>query len=177
MISLIPQSLLKAGFFVALAAVLFGIVMIIKNMLKGSKKQKVFNAVSLLCVLIMAVSWFMNFGWFRFALTIMPIPLVHIAVFLILINIAMKYEGKKFCIISVLTQITFLLTYLLFPDGGDIGGMYVFFGRIHSDTIAMVCWGISVCMFLVNAALLVSLAVMTSRARMKLKTETVKEEA
>ncbi len=171
MLSLIPQEILKMGFFIALAAVVLGIVVVVKNMLKGSKKQKVFNAISLACVLIMAVSWFMNFGWFRFALTFMPVPLVHIAFFVVIINLAAKYTERKIYIAIILTQITFLMTYLFFPDGGDIGGMYVLFGRIHNDVIAGRCFYISAYSLVANVALMITLIIMTLRAKKKITIE------
>ena len=59
---------------------------------------------------------------------------------------------KKYIILSCTT---YLLSYLLFPDGGDIGSMYLFFGLIRNDMIANIMMYIAPIIFIVNITVLI----------------------
>lgn len=94
--------------------------------------------LSALCILIVAISWITNMGWIRFFLTFLMVPVIHALVFF-----WTNYFSAKYCEIvpnlKKLTwffMLTYLLPYLLTPDGGDIGGIYFFFGLVKNDTLA-----------------------------------------
>lgn len=72
-------------------------------------------------------------------------------------------------------QITFVLFYLLLPDGGDAGGLYVFFGLVHNDVVATVCGAIASTIVKINIVLLVILALKAKKAERNMKTETIEE--
>lgn len=97
--------------------------------------------LTLLCMTIAAVSWLLNMGWLRFVMTYTLIPFVHAIIFFLANLFSAKYmqKSKKLKAIFIMFCITYLLSYLLLADGGDIGEMYVFFGLIHNNKIFYIC--------------------------------------
>jgi len=51
--------------------------------------------------------------------------------------------------------VTYILTYILLPDAGDYGGMYFFFGLIHSDLLSGIDLHISIIAFEVHFVLFI----------------------
>lgn len=171
MLSNMPDFLMWTAIFVSLSVIALASVKIIITLMKSSRKEKIYVLTAILCVLIMVASWFMNFGWLRFAFTIVPLPLVHIAALLIITVGAVRLNRRKINLAVVFMQITFLLSYLLLPDGGDVGGLYMFFGLIHNDTIAMVCAGIASTLIKINIVIMIVLLVKVFKAKKKIKAE------
>ncbi len=148
-----------------ISAVVFGVIFGIRYIEKEYKRDKgngcgstkKWRMLAILSVVIMSLSWIFNMGWFRVILTWIPLPLIHTIVFLLInIKTANKVSSfkrlKKYIILSC---ITYLLPYLLFPDGGDAGGMYLFFGLVRNDTIANIMMYIVPIVFVVNIAVLI----------------------
>ena len=123
----------------------------------SNKTAKKWYVIIILSVVIMILSWIFNMGWLRVVLTWIPLPFIHTVAFLFInIKTANKVSSfqslKKYIILSCTT---YLLSYLLFPDGGDIGGMYFFFGLIRNNLIASIMMYIAPIVLLANIAVLV----------------------
>ncbi len=126
------------GLFIFIAS----IVSLIKN---GNKAKFIYVIISILCVLIVAVSWIFNMGWLRFFLTFLTIPVTHAMIFMIANNFAASYVNKsvRLKIYVILSYVTYVLGYVLFPDFADYGPTYVFFGLIRNDVIADIAFTLS----------------------------------
>lgn len=130
---------------------------IISSRRNGNNIKLKYTLIAVLFVIIAIVSWIFNMGWLRFILTFLAVPIIHTIAFMIINNISLSYINKsvKLKRYVVLTYITYLLSYLLLPDGGDVGPMYVFFGLIHNDVVASISYNISSIVFIGNIVLLV----------------------
>ncbi len=156
--------ILIIGLFV-IVTVVVGVVFGVRfgsNQLKREKNchnraAKIWQILIILFVIIAILSWILNMGWYRFLWTLVLAPAIH-AVFFAIINIKSAEKVvlfprmKKYMVLSCAT---YLLAYLLFPDGGDIGEMYLFFGLIKSDAIANVLIYVAPIIFIVNGVILV----------------------
>lgn len=103
----------------------------------------------LLCILIMTASWLLNMGWYRIILTWLAFPIIHLVLFIIING---KILLKLFCskalkVYTLLSYVSYLLFYLMLPDGGDIGTMYVIFSLLHNNTVAYIAGVLSVTSF------------------------------
>ena len=144
-----------------LAAIIYAIVKYIKRPKKNNsiKSPKTRNIPSTVCIVIAAVSWVVNMGWYRVIFTWIAIPIIHPIIFKI-VNIRfarlVKLTGStlKTKFLSVLSCATYLLAYLLLPDGGDIGSTYMFFALIHSDKV-LIFLPIAILFFFANIAIMI----------------------
>jgi len=145
---------------VAFAAVVLGIVEISRKSRNtektNDKKAIVYRAVTVLCVVIMLASWIVNIGWYRIILTWIPIPLIHTVAFIIInfkaiSNISRSDKLKKYIPWS---WGTYLTSYLLFPDGGDDGGVRAFFNLIQNDALCTIAMCAAIICFCANVAVL-----------------------
>lgn len=142
-------------------AIVIGLRYVLKE-LKGDKNtnykaSKGWLVITILSVVVMALSWLFNMGWYRVILIWIPLPLIH-TIFFLVINI--RASGKvlafpKLKKYIILSCITFLLGYLIFPDGGDVGGMYLFFSLIRNDTVANIMMYVAPIIFIANIVILV----------------------
>ena len=129
------------GLLLVIGLIVFGIVKAIKvlkqNNFYGKKRTML---MSIFYILIVIASWFLNMGWIRFFMTFLLIPFIHAVVFILTNFFATKYFDKSTKIrkLNLWFTISYLIAYLLMPDGGDIGGLYFFFGLIHNDTLSYV---------------------------------------
>ena len=116
------------------------IIAIIKACKKGEHNKRKDILLTLLCIAIAAASWIFNMGWIRFIMTFLLIPFIHAIVFFLVNLFSSKYiqKSKKSRNIYIMLCITYLLFYLLLPDGGDVGEMYVFFGLIHNNILSYI---------------------------------------
>ena len=118
-----------------------GIVLWILKFKRTMHSESVIYGISMvLCIIIMIVSWCMNMGWYRFILIFFAVPVIHAVGFAIVNGIVLSklpYSGKL-KVYTILSYVTYLLTYICFPDGGDIPTKYVFFGLIKNDIVAEV---------------------------------------
>ncbi len=141
-----------------LAGLVVGIVLLIKHFTKkGHATAKRWYAVILFTVVVVFASWILNFGWFRVFLTWIPIPLAHTVAFMCInLKAASKASAHKpFKKLIALSCLSFLLTYLSFPDGGDVGGAYVFFGLIRNDFVVYIATYITLFALIFNIVIFV----------------------
>lgn len=159
---------LIAIIIIAVVVVLSGTIWaIIKSNREGNSIKIKVIITSVLCIVIAGVSWILNFGWIRFIMTFMLIPFIHAIVFF-LINLFTSFHINKsnnLKLFNFLYCITYLLAYLFLPDGGDVGGMYVFFGLIHSDWFVDISGSISTFAFICNIVLSVLQIIYLLKAR------------
>ena len=136
--------LIKAiGIFILLAIIggfVFGVICLVRLLLRLIKLKQpqiiVYYVTMILCILIVAASWIFNMGWYRVLLTWLTVPFVHPVIFVAINAIALPnliYSAKLRAYTSI-TYITYVLMYAFFPDGGDVGPAYVFFGLINNST-------------------------------------------
>ncbi len=138
-------------------ALLTGTAFLFFMVFSKNNSKRVHIIVSVLFAMTAMVSWLLNFGWIRFIMTLLFIPVIHSIAFIIINNRSASYMdcSAKLKRYVTLSYITYLSGYLLFPDGGDVGQMYLFFGLIRSNTIAELCYFPTVLLFTANIALLV----------------------
>ncbi len=120
---------------VAVGGVIWAVVKLAKS---NSSKAQTMIILSFVSVVIAAVSWVMNFGWMRFFLTFLLIPMIHGIVYFLVNLYYSKYVDKtpKMLKLNMFFIITYLIAYLFMPDGADYGEMYFFFGLIQSNTLS-----------------------------------------
>ena len=138
--------LLIIFFLVAILVVLGGTVWAVtKAKIEKSKSSKNNIIMTVVFIFIAAISWLLNFGWLRFIMTFMLIPFTHAIIFFLANLHVGKYLDKSTKIkkINLCFMITYLATYIFFPDGADYGGMYFFFGLIHNDILSIIAMCIS----------------------------------
>ena len=179
MMSAIPRMMLLV-FVVIVCMIAFAVLMaaiglsftIVKHNRSPICKKSVITAF--VAVAVAAVSWVLNFGWYRFIMTFVAVPIVHGMVFLISDLFFCKYVDKSSSLLklNIFYVLSYLLTYLFFPDGGDTGTMYFMFGLIHSDILSFVAFFISAIAFVCSVILLVVQIVMV----IKLKKASFKSE-
>ncbi len=154
------------GTVVVLGGAIWGVVRAIK---KGSKYRAFLIVLSLLCILIAAASWIFNMGWYRFILTFLLAPFIHAIIFFI-VNFFMAPAAERSRSVKILNLffcLTYLAMYLLFPDGGDHGPMYFFFGLVRNDVLSAVAMGVAFLAFAAHIALLVALITEGVRSKKK----------
>lgn len=138
---------LIAFFVLVVGVTIVGIIRIIK---KGSFNKATRIIVTMIDLIIVAISWMLNFGLIRFLMMFLLIPFVHGIIFLLTNIFISKYadKSKKIKILNLLFGITFLLAYIFMPDGDDTGMMYFFFGQIQDELLLGTAQTISIITFL-----------------------------
>ncbi len=147
--------------FVLFIGFILSVIAIIRRFkrakINGDKTAKKWYWLTLLCVVIMSISWIFNMGWFRVVLTWLPLPLIHACVF-VWVNFKLASYASSFEVLKkymTFSCITYLVPYLIFPDGGDVGGMYLFFGLIRNDIIASIMMCITPLALILNIIILI----------------------
>ncbi len=149
--------LLIAIIIIAVLVIVGGtIIAIVKSYKQDNSKLNAILA-SLLCIVIAGSSWVLNMGWIRFIMTFMLIPFIHAIIFFLinLFTAGYIHKSKKLRNINIFSCLTYLLFYILLPDGGDVGETYVFFGLVHSNLFSNICNAISGCALLGHIVLLI----------------------
>lgn len=153
-----------------IGAVVFGVVMVVRSLVKVARlkqpKALVYHILRVVCILIMVASWIFNIGWLRLALTFTGLPIIHAILFAYIAGKAIsKFElSAKLEKYTVLSYITYVAAYLLFPDGGDYGEMYLLFTQINSNTVAYVAMMLALACFVANVVFLILSAVEAKKA-------------
>ncbi len=113
--------------------------------------------ISIISVLIVFVSWILNMGWYRFALTFSLVPLMQATVFILTNMFMASYidKSKSIKLLNLLFCVTYLSIYILLPDTADYGEMYFFFGLIHSDPLAVIAQIVTEIAFLAHIVLFI----------------------
>ena len=98
------------------------------------KPRKIFIIMPFAILLIAAVAFILNMGWYRVILIILLIAPLHSLLFLFTTLYASDHAStnKTALKFSIINYILFPMTYILLPDGGDTRGMYMFFGLIKN---------------------------------------------
>ncbi len=167
--------------FFPIACVGLGVFTIVKSILslkKGGSGIKIFfSALTFLCIIFAILSWFLNFGWYRFFLTILPMPFVYSAFFVISNYTASVYVKRSVSlkISMVLSYISYLGAFALFPDADDYQD-YMFFRLIKNETVIDVCEDLSHALFALSIACLVFQIVKSVKMRIAMK-RNIKEAA
>lgn len=144
--------------FVAVVIIVGGVVWaIIKSGKSEAYTSKRIIIWTLYAIVIAAISWVFNFGWIRFFMTFLLIPVIHGIVFFSLNVLFAKYADKspKMSKLNLLFIITYILVYVLMPDGADTGEMYFFFGLIHNNILSGIANFISGISFIAHIVLLI----------------------
>ena len=150
---------------VAVVAVVYRIVHTVRmNKELGNRTGNKWIILTVLCAVAALISWIFNFGWLRVFLSLFGFPLFYGAFFCFANSMAAARMAeidamKKYIPWSC---ITYLLAYFCFPDGGDVGEMYVFFGLIRDDGIANIAMVASIAAFAANIVLLIREIVLAS---------------
>lgn len=105
---------------------------------------------------------------------LLGLPFLYSLVFLLIeIFSARKMEeAPSLKLLSVFSWISYLLSFLLLPDGGDTGSMYVFFGLLHSDPILSIAG--SLCGMAVTASTALLIAQLCILLKIRKRGQTVK---
>ena len=139
-----------AGFFLNLLGmirilVIYGCIgFVIVKIVQIIKKYKLLNIkgfiLSGICIIIATASFIFNIGWYRFAMMMVLLPIIQPILFLAINLIIAKHCDKiKFAkLVNYIFIITYLVFWVFLPDGGDAGSMYLFFGLVHNDELAIV---------------------------------------
>ena len=158
MITSISQKILSIALIVlVIVAILciIGLIFMIKN---GTKCKRWVIFASLVTISVAAVSWFTNMGYLRFFMTVCLIPAIHgLIVFFMNVNMAPYIEKhKSITILNILFCVTYLLSYILFPDNNGIDQSFFMFGRIQNNSLAEVAQIAATVSFFCHIALFVS---------------------
>ncbi|MBE7038910.1 MAG: hypothetical protein E7404_08430 [Ruminococcaceae bacterium] len=162
MLSNVPSSILLLllilmpviAVVVIVSGTIWGIYKARKN---NSPNKKKIILLSILAILIAAVSWILNMGWIRFVMTFMLIPFIHAIIFFFTNLFMASYvdKTKNIKILNLLFIMTYLLLYIFLPDAADYGEMYFLFGLIHNDLLSNIAYAISSISFLGHIVLFV----------------------
>jgi len=89
--------------------------------------------LSLLSILIVVVSYLMNFGFIRLFCLLMLIPFAHAIIVFAISVVASNYSSyRKIQMYNYMFCITYIFSNLLFPDSDELSTR-MFFGLIEND--------------------------------------------
>lgn len=153
--TLIPMLIRFVAIFVLVVYCIIKLVRILGGESFLGRKKAVI--LSIVYIFIAAISWVFNMGWLRFFLTIIFVPVIHAIAFLTVNLYSAKYfeTSRNIKTLNLFFVITYLMLYLLLPDGGDYGGLYFFFGLIRDDVLAVIASCVSSLAFTAHAILLI----------------------
>ena len=143
---------------IAFVVVVGGVVWAVKRARKNNESNSVKVIVlTLASMIIAAASWIFNFGWIRFFMTLLAIPIIHGLVYFAANLVFAKYtnDSAKMRKLNGFFIVTYLISYLFFPDGGDVGEMYFFFTLIRNDILSGIAYFVSSVAFIGHIVLFV----------------------
>lgn len=135
-----------AQFVVIVGFIVWGIVKLIKLIKKNNLvKNKKPLILSIICIIIATASLVLNMGWIRVCMIFMLIPIIQPILFLMTNLYASEFsvESPRLRIINFLFIITYLIFWVLLPDGGDIGPSYCLFNLVRNDDFTDVAFAVS----------------------------------
>ncbi len=140
-----------------LAAIACAVIAMVKAKKSGNRMRVRYDVISIVCVLVAAASWLLNFGWIRVIMTWTAMPFIHAILFFFVNHFAAAYVKKSRALNSfaVLSYVFYMAAYLCLPDYGDAPPAYVFFSQFHSDWVIGVCNTIAAIGFAGSAVCLV----------------------
>lgn len=142
------------------------------------KPRKIFIIMPFAILLIATVAFILNMGWYRVILIIFPIVPLHFILFFFtsLYSSDFAAKSKPILMFSIINYIIFPLTYLLLPDGGDTGGMYMFFGLIKNEALCSFSLSVAVNCFFASIAFILLQLIMTFKLKRKERLENEKNQ-
>jgi hypothetical protein len=152
----------------ALVMAIVGFVRIHSNLKKSKHPENIKYFYMLpMSIIVMLVSWILNLGWFRVVLTWICFPIIHAIIFGIVNGKALKklHLSAKLRVYTVVSYVTYLISYLSFPDAGDYGPPYAFFGLIRNSNILYIALPISLACFAANIVITVLQIIETCRVQ------------
>ena len=135
-----------ARFVAIVGLIIWGIVKLTKLIKKNNLvKNKRPLVLSIICIIIATASLVLNMGWIRFGMIFMLIPIIQPILFLMTNLYASEFfaESPRLRIINFLFIITYLIFWVLLPDGGDIGPSYCLFNLVRNDDFTDVAFAVS----------------------------------
>ena len=119
----------------------------------------------------MVSSWLLNMGWLHLFLTLIAFPIIHLVVFVIINGkILLKYFNcKKLKLYTLLSYITYSISYAFFPDDSD-NNTYVFFGLIHNNTFVDISYIICFSLFAAHITITILQLIEIHKAKKQIKT-------
>ena len=133
-------------FVAIIGLIIWGIAKIIKLLKKNRLiKNKKPLVLSIICIVIATASLVLNIGWIRFCMIIMLIPIIQPILFLMtnLYASQLFVDSPRLRITNYLFIATYLIFWVLLPDGGDIGPSYCLFNLVRNDAFTNVAWAVS----------------------------------
>lgn len=143
-------------------SVILSVALIVKSIIHykktGSAVKLKYNIISIVCTILVAVSYVFNIGWLRVFGLWLGIPFIHAMIFIASNSLSADYieHSPMLRINVVITDITYFLAYALLPDFGDIEGPYAFFGLIHNEALVTVCGVVAQIAFVANIICIVN---------------------
>lgn len=159
--------ILLAVFVVIFVSVLARLVIATVKTLKGRTKYTFFILLSVFSVLIAGVSWVLNMGWLRFFMTFLLVPFIHAFLVYIISLLSVKYYDRvaKLKLLNMIFLASYLFAYMFFPDGGDYGPMYCFFGLIKNDIFVTIAYYVSVAALMLHIVMFILIVVKMVKSR------------
>lgn len=133
-------------FVAIIGLIIWGIAKVIKLLKKNRPiKNKKPLVLSIICIVIATASLVLNIGWIRFGMIIMLIPIIQPILFLMtnLYASQLFVDSPRLRITNYLFIATYLIFWVLLPDGGDIGPSYCLFNLVRNDAFTDVAWAVS----------------------------------
>ncbi|MBQ3109952.1 MAG: hypothetical protein IJC69_02265 [Clostridia bacterium] len=128
------------------------------------KKKNNLMLLALLSIIIVAISYALNFGFVRLLGLITLIPFVHAVLVLIIGITASKYsEHKRIRLYNILFSLTYVLSNVFYPDADEVSG-HMFFGLIENSFMCNLGEVVSIVALIVHVFLLVLQLIEISRA-------------
>jgi len=106
------------------------------------KPEKVYIILPIVCLLISGAAYIFNMGWIRLIFTVFGIAPLYAVLFLASSFYAadcMK-EDRPIRVYTIISYVTFSLTYMLLPDGGDYGEEYFFFSPVRGSEFSSIAF-------------------------------------
>lgn len=170
----IPRYLLLflpiALFAIVVTIVISGAIWgILKDRKSGAWNRTKMLLFSMLALLIAAAAWIYNMGWIHLIMTFLGIPFIHAIIFVLNNLFVSSYtdESRTLKLQNRMFIITYLLLYLFLVDGGDVGGLYCFFGLLHNEWLIGIAQGIFHFALLAHIAEFVIQIVLIARIKKK----------
>ena len=132
-------------FVAIIGLIIWGIAKLIKLFKKNNLTKNKLLLLSVICIVIATLSLVLNIGWIRFGMIIMLIPIIQPILFLMtnLYASQLFVDSPRLRITNYLFIATYLIFWVLLPDGGDIGPSYCLFNLVRNDAFTDVAWAMS----------------------------------
>ncbi len=135
------------------------------------KSKRLFIIMPFVLLLLAAAAYIINMGWIRFALLFSTIAPLHAALFLFssFYSAELTSRSRTVLTFTIINYILYPLSYIFLPDGGDIGGTYMFFSLIENETAVGIGWIIVPILFIASFILFILQLIISHRLKKKAK--------